>query len=142
MMGGVPRPVEKFTRAHASEFEARPGLRGKWVVFTSLTPVAAFGEFGEAEHMSVSVEGNPNSEWEQQYYDSVFRQSVERLELRRASDKQFTPDILLRTIETLYANQAAYEKSEVQMLREKATISAYELYLQDWHNENAEKERE
>eukprot|EP00727_Mastigamoeba_balamuthi_P002843 m51a1_g12556 hypothetical protein (97) ;mRNA; f:2318-2769 len=80
---------------------------------------------------------NSNNKWEDEYFDSVFQQSLERMELRREQDREFTPEVLERTLEAMYAFESAYAKGEVQILREKATIAAYELYLERWRDEIA-----
>ncbi|MFO8050919.1 MAG: hypothetical protein R6V01_04390 [Thermoplasmatota archaeon] len=74
------------------------------------------------------------TEWDDLLYQEIFRSMLDYLAKRRRSDPDFSREVMVEILEMEYTKQdnAWAGKSPVEIIKDKATIAAYELYLSEW----------
>ena len=76
-------------------------------------------------------------EWEEEYRQNIITQTFKYLDECRRLDPHFNLAMCEGMLDTLYANQGDnyVGKGHLVELREASTITAYELYLLQWKEE-------
>ncbi|KAH3756576.1 hypothetical protein Pelo_11604 [Pelomyxa schiedti] len=72
--------------------------------------------------------------WEENFYNEVYTETIENLDVRRRTDELFTKPALRHLLDSLYARQGNnYEgRGSVQDIKQSAQIAAHECFLANW----------